>query len=332
MVLQPKFVMLDEPTSALDMSVQAQIVDLLRDLQRKRDLAYLFISHDLKVVRALCNYVIVMRNGKVVEEGPAVEVFSNPKEDYTKALLAAAFNISVLHKNGARRLIARQAKEATMPEEQKPRLKLYYASPSRASVAMWMLEELGEPYEIELLSLKNGDQRKPAFLAINPMGKVPTLVDGGTIVSEVSAICCYLADAYPEGRLAPAIGDKLRGPYLKWLFFVPSCVEPAILDKAMNRPPPPRSTAGWADYDTVVEVLRDATGKASPYLLGERFSAADVVDRRKPSLGHAVQAACPSCRSSSPTPNVWRNAQRCSGKSPRTRHLHDRRAAERNSA
>jgi glutathione S-transferase len=164
-----------------------------------------------------------------------------------------------------------------MPEEAKPRLKLYYASPSRASVAMWMLEELGEPYEVELLSLKNGDQRKPAFLAINPMGKVPVIDDGGTIVSEVSAICCYLADAYPKAQLAPAIGDKLRGPYLKWLFFVPSCVEPAILDKAMNRPPPPRSTAGWADFDTVVDVLRDATGKASPYLVGERFSAADVV-------------------------------------------------------
>jgi microcin C transport system ATP-binding protein len=99
MVLQPKFVMLDEPTSALDMSVQAQIVDLLRDLQKKRDLAYLFISHDLKVIRALCNYVVVMRNGKAVEEGPAAEVFSNPKQDYTKALLAAAFNISVAHQN-----------------------------------------------------------------------------------------------------------------------------------------------------------------------------------------------------------------------------------------
>jgi microcin C transport system ATP-binding protein len=99
MVLQPKFIMLDEPTSALDMSVQAQIVDLLRDLQKKRDLAYLFISHDLKVIRALCNYVIVMRNGKVVEEGPAAKVFSNPQEEYTKALLAAAFNMSVLHKS-----------------------------------------------------------------------------------------------------------------------------------------------------------------------------------------------------------------------------------------
>ncbi len=98
MVLEPKFVMLDEPTSALDMSVQAQIVDLLRDLQKKRDLAYLFISHDLKVVRALCNYVIVLRNGKVVEEGPAREIFEHPKDDYTKALLAAALDHRVAHK------------------------------------------------------------------------------------------------------------------------------------------------------------------------------------------------------------------------------------------
>jgi microcin C transport system ATP-binding protein len=98
MVLEPKFVMLDEPTSALDMSVQAQIVDLLRDLQNKRQLAYLFISHDLKVVRALCNYVIVMRNGKVVEEGPAKDIFENPQQDYTKALLAAAFDMKVAYR------------------------------------------------------------------------------------------------------------------------------------------------------------------------------------------------------------------------------------------
>ena len=101
MVLGPKFVMLDEPTSALDMSVQAQIVDLLRDLQRKHDLAYLFISHDLKVVRALCNYVIVMRNGRVVEEGPAEEIFSNPQQDYTRELLAAALNLAVTEKTAA---------------------------------------------------------------------------------------------------------------------------------------------------------------------------------------------------------------------------------------
>ena len=98
MVLEPKFVMLDEPTSALDMSVQAQIVDLLRELQRKRDLAYLFISHDLRVVRALCNHIIVMRNGRVVEEGAATEIFEHPQQDYTKALLAAAFNLEVRHR------------------------------------------------------------------------------------------------------------------------------------------------------------------------------------------------------------------------------------------
>ena len=98
MVLEPKFIMLDEPTSALDMSVQAQIVDLLRGLQVKRDLSYLFISHDLRVVRALCNYVIVLRNGKVVEEGAAQAIFETPKTEYTKALLAAAFDLKVAHR------------------------------------------------------------------------------------------------------------------------------------------------------------------------------------------------------------------------------------------
>ncbi|SCX21730.1 ABC transporter ATP-binding protein [Agrobacterium rosae] len=96
MVLKPRFVMLDEPTSALDMSVQAQVVDLLRDLQARHDLAYLFISHDLKVVKALANDMIVMRHGKVVESGPAKSIFEAPKEDYTRALMAAAFNIEAV--------------------------------------------------------------------------------------------------------------------------------------------------------------------------------------------------------------------------------------------
>jgi len=96
MVLNPRFVMLDEPTSALDMSVQAQVVDLLRDLQAKHELAYLFISHDLKVVKALANDLIVMRHGKVVESGPAAEIFASPQQDYTRALLAAAFHIEAV--------------------------------------------------------------------------------------------------------------------------------------------------------------------------------------------------------------------------------------------
>ena len=97
MVLEPKFVMLDEPTSALDMSVQAQIVDLLRKLQKDHGLAYLFISHDLKVVRALANDVVVMRNGVVVEQGPAEQIFDRPETDYTRALLAAAFDLKTDH-------------------------------------------------------------------------------------------------------------------------------------------------------------------------------------------------------------------------------------------
>ncbi len=160
--------------------------------------------------------------------------------------------------------------------EASPQLTLYHASPSRSSIVHWMLEELGEPYKLEVLNLRAGDQRKPAYLAINPMGKVPTLKDGDVVVSEVAAICCYLADTYPKAKLAPPIGDKRRGDYLKWLFYGPSCLEPAMIDKALNRPPAPRTTAGWADYDTVIEVLRSAVG-AHEYLLGEQFTAADIV-------------------------------------------------------
>jgi len=96
MVLKPRFLVLDEPTSALDMSVQAQIVDLLRDLQAKHDLAYMFISHDLKVVRALADHLIVMRAGQVVEQGPAEEIFDRPRQDYTQALMKAAFDLEAV--------------------------------------------------------------------------------------------------------------------------------------------------------------------------------------------------------------------------------------------
>jgi glutathione S-transferase len=160
--------------------------------------------------------------------------------------------------------------------EAPPKLTLYHAAPSRSSIVHWMLEELGEPFKLEVLSLKAGDQHKPDFLAVNPMGKVPALKDGDVVVTEVAAICCYLADTYPKAKLAPPIGDKRRGEYLKWLLYGPSCLEPAMIDKALGRPPAPRSTAGWADYDTVIEVLRNGVS-GREYLLGEQFSAADVV-------------------------------------------------------
>ena len=92
-VLEPTFIVMDEPTSALDMLIQSQIVDLLRDLQKRRNLTYLFISHDLRVVSALASRLIVMRDGKIVEEGPAVEIFRRARSDYTRALFAAAFNL-----------------------------------------------------------------------------------------------------------------------------------------------------------------------------------------------------------------------------------------------
>jgi microcin C transport system ATP-binding protein len=92
-VLEPKFIMLDEPTSALDMLIQAQMVDLLRDLQKRHDLTYMFISHDLRVVAALASRLLVLRNGRMVEEGAAADLFKNPKSDYTRALFAAAFNL-----------------------------------------------------------------------------------------------------------------------------------------------------------------------------------------------------------------------------------------------
>jgi glutathione S-transferase len=158
----------------------------------------------------------------------------------------------------------------------KPALTLYHAAPSRSSIVLWMLEELGEPYRLELLNLKAGDQLKPPYLAVNPMGKVPALVDGGAVITEVAAICCYLADTYPNAGLAPAIGDPGRGRYLKWMFWGPSSFEPAVIDHHLKRQAGPRAMMGWIDYETTIDVLAKAVA-TGPYLLGERFTAADVV-------------------------------------------------------
>jgi glutathione S-transferase len=156
-------------------------------------------------------------------------------------------------------------------------LTLYHAIPSRSSITRWMLEELGEPYDVHPLNLQAGDHMKPGYLAINPMGKVPALDHDGVIVTESAAICTYLADAFPKAGLNVPVGDKRRGPYLKWLFFGPSCVEPAVTDRAFPRKEEARRGAlGYGDYDTVMNVLAKAVS-AGPYLLGGQFTAADVV-------------------------------------------------------
>ena len=157
-------------------------------------------------------------------------------------------------------------------------LTLYHAAPSRSSIVHWMLEELGEPYDIHLVSFKKGENLRPEYLAVNPMGKVPALRHDETVVTEAAAICAYLADEFPHARLNVPVGDARRGTYLKWLFFGPSCVEPAIMDRAYpRREPPPRAALGFGDFETVMDVLAKAAAAADPYLLGEQFTAADVV-------------------------------------------------------
>src|SRR5260221_2821270 len=156
-------------------------------------------------------------------------------------------------------------------------LTLYHAAPSRSSVTLWMLEELGEPYDIKLIKLSEGDQLKPDYLAINPMGKVPTLKHNGVVITESAAICTYLADAFPQNKLNVPVGDPRRGPYLKWLFFGPGCFEPAIIDRAAPRKEAARlAMLGYGDFDTTMNVVAKAVEKG-PWILGEQFTAAYVV-------------------------------------------------------
>jgi glutathione S-transferase len=158
-----------------------------------------------------------------------------------------------------------------------PALTLYHAAPSRSSVVLWMLEEIGEPFDLKVLSLKKGETRRPDYLAINPMGKVPALVHNGTAITEVAAICCYLADAFPQADLTVPIGHPQRGPYLKWLFFSPGAIEPAIMDRAYKRAEDaPRSSLGYGDFDTTMDVVARAV-TPGPFLMGNKFTAADVV-------------------------------------------------------
>lgn len=155
-------------------------------------------------------------------------------------------------------------------------MRLYWAPRTRSFRALWMLEEAGCAYERELVDLAAGAQRRPEFLAVNPMGKVPALADGAARVAESAAICAYIAERCPEAGLAPPVGDPLRGRYLHWLFFAAGCIEPAFASKLTGTSPMSRSQAGFGSFEDVIGVLRQLVDPG-PSVLGERFSAADVM-------------------------------------------------------
>jgi glutathione S-transferase len=153
-------------------------------------------------------------------------------------------------------------------------MKLYWCPRTRSFTALWLMEEAGQPYERVLTDISTGAQRKADYLKINPMGKVPALQDGEATLAEAAAICAYVAERYPDAKLAPPLGDPARAKYLYWLFFGPGCVEPAMMQLATKVEMNPVA-AGWGDAQRVIDVLDTALQKG-PWLLGDSFSAADI--------------------------------------------------------
>jgi glutathione S-transferase len=153
---------------------------------------------------------------------------------------------------------------------------VFYTNPmSRGRIVRWMLEEVGQPYRTEVVDY--GGVKSPAYLAINPMGKVPALVHGNALVTETPAICAYLADAFPEARLAPPAGDPRRGAYYRWLFFAAGPLEAAVTNQSLGWEVPPerQRMAGYGSYRQTLDVVEQAlTGRE--YVAGGSFTAADL--------------------------------------------------------
>ena len=182
-------------------------------------------------------------------------------------------------------------------------MKLYWSPRSRSLTALWMMEETGVPYERVLTDITTGAQRSLEFLIVNPMGKVTALQDGEATMAEAAAICAYVAERYPESKLAPPLGDVHRAKYLYWLFFAPSCIEPAIAQLAakfeMNS-----VAAGWGDAKRVFDVL-EAALEDGPWILGEKFSAADIA------IGAALNFAVRQFKMVPSRPSFDRYLDRC---------------------
>ncbi len=162
-------------------------------------------------------------------------------------------------------------------------MKLYYVPQTRATRARWLLEEIGEPYELVRLDVAAKDNRTPEYLALNPLGQVPTLVDGDTVVFETAAVCLYLADRFPEKHLAPPPGSPDRGPYYQWNVYVPATIEPALVQYFEHnaRLPEDERVAWIAEkmHRRLREVFTSLQKilEGREYLVGDGFTAADVM-------------------------------------------------------
>lgn len=154
---------------------------------------------------------------------------------------------------------------------------VFYTHPmSRGRIVRWMLEEVGQPYETQVLDFAT-TMKAPAYLAVNPMGKVPAITHGGVVITEVGAICAYLADAFPAAGLAPPPGSSLRGPYYRWLFFAAGPIEQAITTQAMGweTPPDRRATVGFGSIEDVLDAIEGAVS-GRDHVAGDSFTAADL--------------------------------------------------------
>lgn len=153
---------------------------------------------------------------------------------------------------------------------------LYHMPQTRGGTTLWMNEELGDVCEVKIVNVKKGEGRAQSYLDINPMGKIPALVDDNVIVTEAAAICAYLADRFPAKGLAPQTDDPRRGVYYRWMFFAPSVIEPMMLDKLGGLKRENAAVAGHGDPPRVLATI-DKALERGPWLLGDQFSAADVV-------------------------------------------------------
>lgn len=153
---------------------------------------------------------------------------------------------------------------------------LYHCPQTRGGTTLWMNEELGAPCDVKLVDIRKNEQKSDSYSKINPMGKLPALTHNDVVVTEAAAICAYLADAFADAGLAPSPTDPKLGAYYRWMFFTPSCIEPAMLDKFSNTEHPNPGSIGHGRVDDVLTTI-DRALENGPYLLGDTFTTADLV-------------------------------------------------------